>query len=188
MILSLKKKYNYNGRTRGYKVVIVHIDPRYDIKAPDNNFIKNQDYLEVIKLCEQNDFKSHGFKVIKSTIYVMVPSKDRYYNDWELADIFIERIHKAALEILNKNGISIFDKLSPESIDIFIHEHTVCIGAKCLWRQFVDLLDSKQLLEYSYRIQIVQSPTIFINGCEEAEDEIEFYKSSNTDFYIDFCG
>ena len=188
MILSLKKKYNYNGRTKGYKVVVVHVDPRYDIRAPDNNFIKNRDYLEIVELCEKNNFKSLGFKVVKSTIYVMVPSKDSYHNNWQLADIFIRNIHEAALEILIKNGLSVFDKGSEMSIDIFMHEHAVCIEQKCLWRQFVDLLDSKHLLNSNYRIQIVQSPTIFVNGCEEFDDEIEFYKSSNKDFYIDFCG
>ena len=123
MILSLKRKFNYDKRCKGYKLVILHTDPRYDVKAPDNNFIKNEDYLKFMEKCQNEDFKSCEFIIIKGIIYLPVPKE--YTNTWELVDILIKRLYKAILHILKENSICDDPLLAYVSIEIFIHEHSV---------------------------------------------------------------
>ena len=109
--------------------------------------------------CQNEDFKSCEFIIAKGIMYLPVP-KD-YSNNWELADILIKRLHKAALHILRENSICDDPLLAHISIEIFAHEHSVCVGRKCLWRQFVDLPNSNNMRNYKFRFHTVRSPTIF---------------------------
>ena len=174
MIASLKEDFNYNNKT-DYRVEILHTRPRYDAKAPDNAFIKHMKYLNFIKECEYNDFGKQQFIVRQRIIFVPFPEK--YNSNYELIDILMDRIHKAAKTIVKKR--------SGPFIKILIHEHGFCINKKCLWKQFVDIANCQNVKKRPFSLHIIRTDTVFLNGCQDVADDFEFYKSPNPNFEIE---
>ena len=93
-------------------------------------------------------------------------------NKRSLATTLVENLHKAATRRL--------DDSSNIKINLYIHEHSVCIRSnKCIWKQFIDLLNTQGREKFNYRIHIVKSDTIFLNGCKEVSNDKNFYSRQN---------
>ena len=174
MIASLNENFDYRDK-EDYRVVILHTKPRYDIRAPDNGFIKHMKYVNFMKECEYNNFDQQQFIARQRIIFT--PTPEKYCNNYELIDISIDRIHKAALTIKKKR--------SESNIRILIHEHSLCINKKCLWRQFVDVANSLNVRKRPYSFHIIRSDTVFLNGCHDVVDDFEFYKTPNPNIEIE---
>ena len=174
MIASLRQNFNYDD-TNDYRIVALYTNPRYDVRAPDNGFIKHLNYMDFIEECEMNDFYKEEFVVKGRTIFIPAPTEDKYTHD--LINVLLKRIHKAALAIINK-------RLDPE-IKILIHEHALCIGQRCIWQKFVRKVGTMKKWIYPYEFHIVRTKTMFLNGCIDVIDDIEFYGASNPYFEVE---
>ena len=167
MIKTIRREYNY-ATNEGYRVVLLDSDPRYDVRAPDNRFIQDPDYLELIRYCESIRARDRDYFIYNGIIFILIP-KDSV-NNWHLADRVAARLHSAAREILNTY-------LGTE-IDIFVHEHTICGGVpNCFWRQFVDIIQDPSRRTFNYNLHIVQSDTIFLNDCIDITHCKKYYKA-----------
>ena len=165
IVKTIYKKFDYE-RTDGYKIVLLDVHPRYDIRAPDNYFIKDLNYLKLIREFERHQVSNFNFYFKKGRIFLPIPVEIE--NNWNLADRIVRNLHQAATRRLED---------SPKSrLNLYIHEHSVCVRSnKCLWRQFIDLINTQGRENLNYRIHIVKSETIFLNGCKEVSDDIDFY-------------
>ena len=165
IVKTIYKEFDYE-QTDGYKIVLLDVHPRYDIRAPDNYFIKDLDYLKLIREFERHQVSNFNFYFKKGRIFLPIPMEIE--NNWNLADRIVHNLHQAATRRLED---------SPKSrLNLYIHEHSVCVRSnKCLWRQFIDLINTQGRENLNYRIHIVKSETIFLNGCKEVSDDIEFY-------------
>ena len=174
MIASLRQSFNYDD-TNDYRLVVLYTNPRCDVRAPFNGFIKHLNYMDFMEECEINDFCKEEFVVKGRTIFIPVPCE--YHKNYELVNIFLKRIQKAAIAIINK-------RLDPE-IKILIHEHALCIGQKCIWQIFVKKVGTMGKWTYPYDFHIVRAKTMFLNGCKEVIGDIEFYGASNPYFEVE---
>ena len=168
IVKTIHRKFDYE-QTDGYKIVILDVHPRYDIRAPDNNFIKDFDYLNLIKEFERHQVSNFNFYFKKGRIFLPIPIEIE--NSWNLADKLVDNLHKAATRRL---------KDSPNiRLNLYIHEHSVCVRSnKCLWRQFIDLINTQGREKFNYRIHIVKSETIILNGCRDVSNDRDLYTRS----------
>ena len=167
IVRAVHLRYDYE-RIDGYKIVLLDTHPRYDVRAPDNNFIKDFDYLKLLDEFERHSVARFQYYFKRGRIFLPIPIY--FENNWNLADKIVDSLHRAAIRRLKDGGGT--------QIEIFIHEHSVCVRSnKCLWRQFVDLINAPERRRFNYRIHILKSDTIFLNDCEKITNDREFYTS-----------
>ena len=166
IIRAVYLRFDYE-KLDGYKIVLLDTHPRYDVRAPDNMFIKDFDYLRLISEFEHHNAARFHYYFKRGRIFLPIPIY--FENNWNLADKIVDSLHRAAIRRLK-------DVMGTQ-ITLYIHEHSVCARSnKCLWRQFVDLINSPERRRFNYRIHILKSDTIFMNGCEEITNDREYYK------------
>ena len=102
---------------------------------------------------------------------IFIPAPENYRPKYELTGYLMGTIDRAALAIIKRRPMA--------SIKVLVHEHALCIGSKCLWEQIISICNGGQMWRRPYRIHIVKTDTIFLNGCHEIKDDEKFYKSSN---------
>jgi hypothetical protein len=168
IIKAIYKKPDY-AKLDGYKVVLLDVHPRYDIRAPCNKFVEDLDYLKLLEEFDRHSAAKFKYYFKKGRIFLPIPIVIE--NNWNLADILVSNLHKAAVRRL--------EDVMGTRIDLFIHEHSVCARSKkCLWRQFIDLLNAPEIQKFNYRVHIVKSDTIFLNDCQDITNDREFYSRS----------
>ena len=149
--------------------MLLDVQPRYDIRAPCNKFVEDLDYLKLLEEFERHNAAKFKYYFKKGRIFLPIPIVIE--NNWNLADILVSNLHKAAVRRL--------EDVMGTRIDLFIHEHSVCARSKkCLWRQFIDLLNAPEIQKFNYRVHIVKSETIFLNDCQEITNDREYYSRS----------
>ena len=165
IIRAIHKCFDYE-KMEGYRIVLLDTHPRYDIRAPDNLFIQDLDYLKLIEEFERHRAAKFRYYFKRGRIFLPIPIY--FENNWNLADKIVDSLHQAALRRLRD--------VAGTRIDIYIHEHSVCVrSAKCLWRQFVDLINTADRKRFNYRVHIVKTNTIFLNSCKKIENDREYY-------------
>ena len=169
-----KQNFDYDD-TKDYRLVVLYTNPRYDVRAPDNGFIRHLNYMDLIVECEINHFCKEEFVVKGRIIFIPVPAENEYTHD--LINVLLIRIHKAALAIICK-------RLESE-IKILIHEHAICIRQRCRWRKFVNRVGKMKKWKYPYGFHIIRTQTMFLNGCTDAIDDIDSYVASNPHFEVE---
>ena len=174
MIASVKQDFDYDNH-EDYRVVILHTHPRYDVRTPDNRFIKHLKYLDFIKECEDEEFKKYQYLVRKRVIFI--PAPERYQSNYELIGYLMNSIDRAALAIAKSRPKAL--------IKVLVHEHALCVGSKCLWKHIINICNRGQMWTRPYRIHIIKTDTIFLNGCQDIIGDVKFYKSSNPNTKIE---